>query len=85
MDREYEERLRPVGRLLREELNRCGEHVPASAMVDAEEGTVWKKNPSGTYLDITVNRKRVLYTLESYRNSIESTRQKCRESRKNRF
>lgn len=85
MDRESPERLVPVGRQLREELNRCGEHVPSSAMIDPGEGRVWKKTPTGSYREITVDRRKVLNTIEHYMKSVEATRKRCSESRKERL
>ena len=85
MDREYEERLVPVGRQLKEALNRCGERVPSSAMIDLMGGRIWKKSPSGSFQEVTVDSKKVLNTIEHYQRSIETTRQRCSESRKERL
>ena len=85
MEETDERDFRPVGRLLREQLNRCGEHVPASSVIDMEKGRVYRKSPSGKYQDITVDSKKVLYTVERYLESIEATRSKCSEARKNRI
>ncbi|MBN1431282.1 MAG: hypothetical protein JW931_00755 [Methanomicrobiaceae archaeon] len=85
MDREYEESLLPVGRQLKEALNRSGERVPSSAMFDPIDGRIWKKSPSGRFQEVTVDRKKVLNTIEHYQRSIEATRQRCSESRKERL
>jgi hypothetical protein len=85
MDKDYTERLIPVGRQLREELNRRGEHVPSSAMIDPSEGRVWRKDPSGGLQELKADRRRVLSTLEHYNKSVETTRRRCSESRKERL
>ena len=85
MDKEFQERLVPVGKQLREELNRCGEHVTHPALIDPVKGTIWKKNPSGTLREVTTDSKKVLTTMEHYRNLVETTRKKCSESRKDRI
>ncbi|WP_421909817.1 hypothetical protein [Methanolacinia petrolearia] len=85
MDDEYPENLVPVGRRLRDELNKCGEHVTPSALIDPVDGRIWKKFPSGSLREITVDSKKVLLAVENYRNLVESTRKKCCESRKERI
>jgi hypothetical protein len=85
MDEEFQERLVPVGRRLREELNRYGEHVTHPALIDPVKGRIWKKNPSGTLREVTTDSKKVLLALQYYRNLIETTRKKCNESRKERI
>ena len=85
MDEEYSGRLIPVGRQMREELNRCGEHVPPSALIDPVEGRIWKKEPSGSIREITVDSRKVLNTIENYWRSVEATRERCSESRKERL
>jgi len=84
MDKETEDRLIPIGRQLREELNRYGEHVTPSTLIDPLEGRIWKKNPSGSYREITVDSRKVLVALEHYRGLVEATRRRCSESRKER-
>ena len=85
MDEEFQERLVPVGRRLREELNRYGEHVTHPALIDPVKGRIWKKNPSGALREVTVDSKKVLLALEYYHDLIEATRKKCSESRKERI
>ncbi|WP_048149293.1 hypothetical protein [Methanolacinia paynteri] len=85
MDDEYPENLVSVGRRLRDELNKCGEHVTPSTRIDPVEGRIWKKFPSGNLREITVDSKKVLLAVENYRNLVESTRKKCSESRKERI
>lgn len=81
MGKETEGHLIPVGRQLREELNKYGEHVTPSTMIDPAEGRLWKKNSSGRFREITVNSRKVLIALDHYREQVESTRRRCRESR----
>jgi hypothetical protein len=64
MDEEFQERLVPVGRRLREELNRYGEHVTHPALIDPVKGRIWKKNPTGALREVTVDSKKVLLALE---------------------
>jgi hypothetical protein len=85
MDNEYPENLVPVARRLRDELNKYGEHVTPSALIDPVEGRIWKRFPSGSLTEITVDSKKVLLALEHYRSLVEETRKRCSESRKERI
>ncbi|EHQ37007.1 hypothetical protein [Methanoplanus limicola] len=73
--------LRPVDVRLKEELLRYGENVPVNSYVDMDEGTLWKKLPSGKMRNITRDPRNVLIALEHYGIGVEETRQRCREGR----
>ena len=77
--------LVPVNKGLKEELIHYGEFVPRECYIDKNSGTIWRKNSNGTFSDITKDSGRVKNAIEHYEITVEKTRNRCRQGRKEWF
>lgn len=77
--------LVPVNKGLKDELVRYGEFVFRECYIDKNSGTIWRKNSNGTFSDITKDPQRVKIAIEHYETTVEKTRDKCRQGRKEWF
>jgi hypothetical protein len=79
------DKLVPVKTGLRDELIQYGGNVPCECYVNPQSGSLWRKNPDGTFTEITKDTGRVITAIEHYKMTVEKRRERCRKGRKEWF